>query len=278
MNYIKTLFLILFFTLAIYFLGILGRKKSEVFSLAEILLNGLLRLFASFEVIVLPFIFLRIKFSYFFYFYCALLTVVIIFSIIKYARYSYKFIGKEVRKFISILDLPLIAAIIMIIFQMSMLAFYMHLDADDAMYVATAATTLKTDTMYQYAADTGIPLTTMPSRYILSPFPIFTAFLGKLFFIHPTIIAHTILAPLMTGFAYLVYYLIGSLIFKKKNGHDRHLFINFECISNIWIFYSLLFFHFYFDPLMAGKSRTCRRSHTCGIIFFNERMSNKSTL
>lgn len=218
MNYIKTLFLILFFTLAIYFLGILGRKKSEVFSLAEIFLNGLLRLFASFEVIVLPFIFLRIKFSYFFYFYCALLTVVIIFSIIKYARYSYKFIGKEVRKFISILDLPLIAAIIMIIFQMSMLAFYMHLDADDAMYVATAATTLKTDTMYQYAADTGIPLTTMPSRYILSPFPIFAAFLGKLFFIHPTIIAHTILAPLMTGFAYLVYYLIGSLIFKKKKG------------------------------------------------------------
>ena len=62
MNYIKTLFLILFFTLAIYFLGILGRKKSEVFSLAEILLNGLLRLFASFEVIVLPFIFYESNF------------------------------------------------------------------------------------------------------------------------------------------------------------------------------------------------------------------------
>ena len=66
----------------------------------------------------------------------------------------------------------------MIIFQMSMLAFYMHLDADDAMYVATAATTLKTDTMYQYAADTGIPLTTMPSRYILSPLSYFYSLFG----------------------------------------------------------------------------------------------------
>lgn len=218
MNYIKTLFLILFFTVTIYFLGILGRKKCDSFSLTEILLNGLLRLFGSFEVIILPFILLRAKFSYFFYCYCFVLLGTVIFSIFKYARYSFQYIGKDVRKFISALDMPLIAAILMVIFQMSMLAFYMHIDADDAMYVATAATTLKTDTMYQYAADTGILLNAKPSRYVLSPFPIFTAFLGKLFFIHPTIIAHTILAPLMTGFAYLVYYLIGSLIFNKKKG------------------------------------------------------------
>lgn len=238
MNYIKTLFLVLFFILTIYFLGILGRKKSDGFPLAEILLHGLLRLFASFEVIVLPFIFLRAKFSYFFYFYCFVLVAVIILSIFKYAKYSYKYIGKEVHKFISILDIPLAAAIILIIFQMSMLAFYMHLDADDAMYVATAATTLKTDTMYQYAADTGIILNTMPSRYVLSPFPIFTAFLGKLFFLHPTIIAHTILAPLMTGFAYLVYYLIGSLIFKKKKGMIG-IFLLVLCTFQIWGYFTV---------------------------------------
>lgn len=238
MNYIKALFLILIFTLSIYFLGILGRKKSDGFTLAEILLHGLLRLFASFEAIILPFIFLRARFSYFFYFYCSVLIALLIISILKYAKYSYKFLGKEICKFISTLDLPMLAAIIMILFQMFILAFYMHLDADDAMYVATAATTLNTDTMYQYAADTGILLNNMPSRYVLSPFPIFTAFLGKLFFIHPTIIAHTILAPLMTGFAYLVYYLVGSLIFKKKKGMIG-IFLLILCTFQIWGYFTV---------------------------------------
>lgn len=121
---------------------------------------------------------------------------------------------------------------------MFMLAFFMHIDDDDAMYVATAVTTLKTNTMYQYAADTGIFMETMPSRYVLSPFPIFTAFLGKLFFLHPTIIAHTILAPLMTGFAYLIYYLIGSLIF-KKNKSMIGIFLMVLCTFQIWGYYSI---------------------------------------
>ena len=64
-------------------------------------------------------------------------------------------------------------AVVLIVVQMYAGIFYTHIDDDDAFYVATASTTLETDTVFQYNAYTGDEYESLPSRYVLSPFPIF---------------------------------------------------------------------------------------------------------
>ena len=72
-------------------------------------------------------------------------------------------------------------AVLLIVVQMYAGIFYTHIDDDDAFYVATASTTLETDTVFQYNAYTGDEYESLPSRYVLSPFPIFEAGLWSTF-------------------------------------------------------------------------------------------------
>ncbi len=109
-----------------------------------------------------------------------------------------------------------VIAVLAVILQAAVLVAGLHEDADDAFYVATAATTLKTDSMYLFSSYTGMPLHSLPTRYALSAFPIFTAYFSELMGIHPTIIAHTVFPIILIPAAYLVYYQIGAELTGEK--------------------------------------------------------------
>lgn len=114
-------------------------------------------------------------------------------------------------------ETPLIAlvAVAVILFQMYMYVAYMHVDDDDAFYVATATTSVYNDSLFQINPYTGADYATFPARYVLSPFPIFIACLSRLSGIHATLLAHTLLPVILLGLAYVMFAQIGDKLFES---------------------------------------------------------------
>lgn len=99
------------------------------------------------------------------------------------------------------------AALLLIAIQIAIVVIYAHFDADDALYVGTATTAVETNSIFRVNTYSGNPYRVMPSRYILSPFPIFLAIISQLSGgLHPAIMAHTILPAVFLICAYLVVY------------------------------------------------------------------------
>ena len=129
-------------------------------------------------------------------------------------------------------------AVVLIVVQMYAGIFYTHIDDDDAFYVATASTTLETDTVFQYNAYTGDEDESLPSRYVLSPFPIFEAGLSRLYGVPSTVLGHTGMFLIFLPVAYFVYDLLGSFFWKNKR-KERGLFLLFLAWMNIFGYYSV---------------------------------------
>jgi len=113
-----------------------------------------------------------------------------------------------------------ILPVVVIALQVYFYVAYVHQDADDAFYVATATTAVETDTIFQYNAYTGNLYKSYPMRYVLSPFPIFVATLSQVSGIHTAVVAHTVLPGLFLLLSYAVFALIGKELFqgdRKKN-------------------------------------------------------------
>lgn len=113
-----------------------------------------------------------------------------------------------------------VAALVLILWQCSKYVFMMHLDEDDATFLADATSAYQTGLLYRHHWATGDLLRddiiALRHRDITSPWPMFLAMLGKLTKIHPTIIAHTILPVFLLSLMYATYYLIGNQLFQHK--------------------------------------------------------------
>jgi len=139
-----------------------------------------------------------------------------------------------------------ILVIILVLGQAFILAGYMHVDDDDAFFVATANTDATTDTIFQYDPYTGLKydpapglsLTAFPSRYVLSPFPTFIALLSKLLQSHPAIVAHTIIPAIFIPLSYAILAVLGKRLFPGKP-EAVMLFLLFLCAINIFGFVSV---------------------------------------
>lgn len=113
-----------------------------------------------------------------------------------------------------------------------------HVDDDDAFYVGAAVAAQETDEMYTVDPYTGEAYDELPARYILSPFPVFTASSAKNTGIHAAILAHTVMPLFFVPFAYMVYALLGKRLFRK----ERRLFGFFlilVCLFQIFSGYSV---------------------------------------
>ena len=87
---------------------------------------------------------------------------------------------------------------------------------DDAFFVATTVTTLEENSLFQVNPFTGKNYRELPSRYVLSPFPIFHALISQVVDLHPAIVIHTILPGIYLLFTYGIYWLIGQKLFSDS--------------------------------------------------------------
>ncbi len=104
------------------------------------------------------------------------------------------------------------AQVILILGQVLIYLRYQYANADDAFYVASASTSLATDTVFAYNPYTGTAYTKLPARYVLSPFHAFTAAAAKVTGLHPAMMAHVVFMIVFLLLAYAVYALLGRLL------------------------------------------------------------------
>ena len=117
------------------------------------------------------------------------------------------------RKVVNIVLWTLSIAVVLVqIYKSVTMAFA---DGDDAYYIPISASTVASGKLYNSIPYDGYP-TTLDMRHALAPFPVWIAFLSQVSGIHSTIIAHTILPPVLILVTYSIYYRMGYMLFKKN--------------------------------------------------------------
>lgn len=89
-------------------------------------------------------------------------------------------------------------------------------DWDDAFYVATSTITVQSDTMYRILPYTG-GTTDLDIRHALAPLPVWIAYLSQISGVHAATMSHVVIALLMIVMTYVVYALIGGMLYGAKS-------------------------------------------------------------
>lgn len=208
--------------------------------------NLILSLFCIFEIICVPAIFFHAGLSGVIALFLLLLAV-FIFVLWKMKRLPWQEYGKVQKKDagtgkkISALGAKLrVLCILCILFQLVLVVFYRHTDDDDAWYLGLAVSAYETGEMFTYSPYTGnVMELSGGGDYVLSPLPMLWAALGKLFHIHPTILAHSIVPVFMLLWAYYIYWLLGKRLFGGENeSAGTYGFWLFMNVLNLFGFYS----------------------------------------
>lgn len=227
------------FVVVPFVLGLLFTEKIEgkrdSFFLA--VLCGYTLMFALFELICVPAIFLKNSFTVLCLIYGGLVGVLFLWSLVNNRKRIFTASILHVKQ---IKTVPLIMwlALILIGIQAGAYVVGMATDLDDSLYVATATTTMESNQLFVVDCYTGRILRSLPERYVLSPFPIFLAFLSKVTGFHPTIMAHTIQPVFFLSLSYGVYYLLGEKLFKGDK-KSTGLFLCFVSIITMFSYYSV---------------------------------------
>lgn len=173
--------------------------------------------FSVFELVSVPFILLERSFR----------EVVVVYSLVLGVLFAVSvWCGRDISKKFwedrkKIKELPLgtrfgwLAAALLIGLQLVLAVVLEYYDGDDAYYVAQAVMTDTFDTMYLRDNYTGY-LYPLDIRHALSPTPVYVAWLARVSGIHPTIIAHSVLAPAWLLLMYCVYGQLGKRLLAKN--------------------------------------------------------------
>lgn len=236
MTLLRDLFSIL---LLIFWLGILplllgNRLIKEELVIKDVFLSyifGWMKMFALFQILALPFIFLRFPLTTLLVVWAGGLIALLGYYLIK-NRKKYKRLLMNRLKIVSpnILE---IMAILLIVFQLSAVTLLVHEDADDAFFIGQAVTDAHTNTMMIYIGDTGAERGSFPLRYVFAPFPTFLAVISRLVMIHPLIVARIIFQFVFIIMCYMVYYLLAGEAF-EKNREKVAICLIFVSLLNIW--------------------------------------------
>ncbi len=199
----------------------------------------ILSLFCIFEIICVPAIFLHTGLWSVIILY--LLSIFVFISVLwKTKKLPWQVSERKGRKISALSGKLRILCILCILFQLVLVTFYRHTDDDDAWYLGLAVSAYETGEMFAYSPYTGEPMELSDGGdYVLSPLPVLWAALGKLFHIHPTILAHTVVPVFMLLWAYYVYWLLGKRLFGgEKESAGAYAFWLFMNVLNLFGFYS----------------------------------------
>lgn len=194
--------------------------------------SGVIICLAIFEILAIPAIFMGRSLTELSYLYATTLIVICMISL-WLGRNRFRSMFFETLVFLRHTPWITILPLLVIAFQLYMYAAYMHSDEDDSFYIATATTAVSTDTLFQFDPYSGVAYDTFPSRYVLSPFPIWIAVISRLFGIHTLILAHTVLPLILLPLSYVVCTLIGYEFF-ARNREKTACFVLFAAVIQMF--------------------------------------------
>lgn len=198
-------------------------------SLLATYVYGWFVMFALFQVTSTPLILLKSSFSKLVALYGCLLLLVMIIGMFTGRKALIDMIRiNQQNKTCRTVKIAWLVMLLIIAAQMLYLVFHQYTDGDDAYYISVAVDAVEKDTMYLTNAYIGYPQTVVDIRHALSPVPIFMAFLSRISGIHPTVIAHSVMAPVLIGLMYAIYTLLGRRLLREHREYTPVflLFIN----------------------------------------------------
>lgn len=236
---VKVILILLWFVCIPFCAGLIftGKMKENRESFLLTMFCGYAGMFAVFEIMALPMIFLRLSFTVLRYSYGTVMLLLAAAAAVRERRRIPALTWGRLHK-CRRLPWTCLAAAALIALQIGVYVVGMSTDLDDSFYVGTATTTVETDTMYQYKAYTGNAEKVLPSRYVLSPFPVMLAFYGEAVGMSPTVVAHTVMPVFFVLLAYGVYALLGQRLFSgdtKSSG----MFLCFLALIHMFSYYSV---------------------------------------
>ena len=159
--------------------GIPFVKKKKDYTLGESFLAGLLLMLAVAQLLILPGIFRKLSLHLVTLLFAAVMGLCAAYGLYRFAGSAGSY-GKRLRKSIPEISPWMWIAAGVILVQIGVCVYYAHMDADDAFYVATATTSVHTDSIFAYNPYSGAEYAVLPKRYVLSPFPVLLAVISQL--------------------------------------------------------------------------------------------------
>ena len=190
-------------------------------------LTGSISMWALFQILAVPAIYLRTSFSLLFWIYTGLVIMLSAFGL--KARLKTGFEKPEISLF-------LILAFWVIAYQASLYIFGMHLDEDDARWIAEANDALVKDRMLLHNPATGQYLGKFIGEMVkdtFSPWPFFIAWLSGTTGFSPAAMSHTVYPPVLLGLSYCAYYHMGKQLFRNKT--EQGLFLLMVTVINMFM-------------------------------------------
>ena len=210
---IKILLLLIWLFILPTVVGCLWTRKTPEYSgnLLASYFYGLFTMFAWFEVLAVPMVFLKCSLTLLCRVWSGGVLLLAILSIVKNRSFRKQRIWlKGLKKKMTPVLLVVLACALL---QTGYVTERQHIDEDDAFYLASATTAAATDSLYRYSAYTGKKYKSLPARYVLAGWPLYLAAMSRLTSWHPAVLAHTILAGIVVLWAYLVYALLAAALF-----------------------------------------------------------------
>ena len=130
----------------------------------------------------------------------------------------------------------LIVAFLVIAYQMCVYIFKMHLDEDDARWIAEANDALVKNRMLLHNPATGEYIGRFVGEMVkdvFSPWAMYLAWLSRMTGVKAVVIAHTVYPPILLGLSYSAYYDIGCQLFKGKD--ERGIFLLMVSVLNLFM-------------------------------------------
>lgn len=212
---------------------ILQKKQSR--TPGECFLAGYAFLFALFELLTLPMMYLKLPLHILAGTYAVLLLLVLVYGCVRLLKGWRGWI----RRGFSGVSLYFWIAAAVIFVQILTVVFFASMDADDSFFVGVATTSLHTDTIFSIDPHTGAAYRTLPSRYVLSPFPVFLAVVSWLCAsLHPAIMAHIIFPAVFLPMGYVAVYQVGRKWFQDDK-RATGIFLFFCSVLNCFTAYSI---------------------------------------
>lgn len=212
--------------------GVIWVKRKKDYTFGESFLAGIIFMFALAEILILPAIYRKLSLHFVTTVFAVLMGAAAVYGLWELRKDAKAHI-RRIRRELPQVSFWMWIAATAILVQILIAVVYAHMDADDSFYVATATTSVQTDSVFQFNPYSGVEYKILPKRYVLSPFPILLAVLSRLCGgLHPAVMAHTVYPVAFFTAAYLVYHQFGKMWFPEKK-REQGIFLLF-CAVLIW--------------------------------------------
>lgn len=199
----------------------------------NILVCGFTCELALFQVLFVAFYFLGLQFVPLVIVYSVIISILAVVSFIISRKYYKKLT-------FPIVDMGFITFIVITTFMLVMRNLQGVNDGDDAFVLGNALVTLNSGLFYKIDYYTGFTINSY-TRHLLASTPIFIAYLAKVSFVHPTILAHRVLGCVYIIYHNMIIYNIGCILFsERKKSQYRGLFAAMVCFIAMWDFHSMM--------------------------------------